>query len=327
MTFCRESLIDPELQEFAPRNERPLPDKSGPGRQQKQTSRWLLEIVRGRDIGRTFALDPGETVVGNALNGQRGLDLLDQEGNSPRRMAARHATFACSGLDLSIQDLESPGGTFVNQQRLLAGRPRILAPGDVIQLGAVQLKVKQLAVGAETAGAPGPAKASSTGVSDPRAAASGPAKASPTGGSQPVKANPTGVSDQAMSSASGVGGRLPTPFSMANGAQCRNWDDFLILSAQNWSQLRDELVSGRLVEYLRRIGRPQLIPHSAADRSPDDRLDEWLARIPAAQSQRAGAGRASRDALGAGENGRWRHAVIAADHQRRLPAAAQLGSD
>ena len=57
-----------------------------------------------------------------------------------------------------------------------------------------------------------------------------------------------------------------------------------ILSAQNWSQVRDELVSGRLVEYLRRIGRPELIPHSAQDRSPDDRLDEWLARIPAAQS-------------------------------------------
>ena len=71
---------------------------------------------------------------------------------------------------------------------------------------------------------------------------------------------------------------------MAGGAQCRSWDDFLILSAQSWAQLRDELVSGRLVDYLRRIGRPDLIPHAAADRSPDDRLDDWLARIPATQS-------------------------------------------
>ena len=119
----------------------------------KQTGPWMLEIVRGRDVGRTFALGSGETVVGNALNGQRGLDLLDQEGNSPRRMAARHAALACSGQDLSIQDLESPGGTFVNQQRLLSGQPRKLAPGDVVQLGGVQLKVKQDAAAAGTGAA------------------------------------------------------------------------------------------------------------------------------------------------------------------------------
>jgi hypothetical protein len=58
----------------------------------------------------------------------------------------------------------------------------------------------------------------------------------------------------------------------------------LILSAQSWAQVREELVSGRLVEYLRRTGRPELIPHSSPDRSADDRLDEWLARIPAAQA-------------------------------------------
>ena len=74
------------------------------------------------------------------------------------------------------------------------------------------------------------------------------------------------------------------PFTMANGASCRTWDDFLIHSAQSWTQVRDELVSGRLVEYLRRIGRPELIPHSAPDRSADDRLDDWLARVPAAQA-------------------------------------------
>jgi hypothetical protein len=80
------------------------------------------------------------------------------------------------------------------------------------------------------------------------------------------------------------GGRLVTPFTLANGAQCRTWDDFLIHSAQSWAQVRDELVSGRLVEYLRRIGRPELIPHVSADRSADDRLDDWLARVPATQA-------------------------------------------
>ena len=69
------------------------PSPTSPARQTpNQTGRWLLEIVRGRDVGRTFALEPGETVVGNALNGQPGLDLREQEGTSPRRMAGAPCT-------------------------------------------------------------------------------------------------------------------------------------------------------------------------------------------------------------------------------------------
>ena len=230
------------------------PSPVSPARQPPvQTGRWLVEIVRGREVGRAFALEPGETVVGNALNGQSGLDLREQEGSSPRRMAGRHACLICSEQDISIRDLESPGGTFVNQQRLLSGQPRKLAAGDVIQLGGVQLKVKD-EIG--------------TGVSEPRAVAD--SRVVPE-----TRGRPAG---------SVSGGRLPSSFSMANGAQCRTWEDFLILSAQSWGHVRDELVSGRLAEYLLRIGRPELIPPSARGRSPDERLDEWLALIPATQS-------------------------------------------
>ena len=206
----------------------------------EQTGRWLLEIVRGRDVGRTFALGPGETPLGNALNGQKGLDLREQEGSSPRRMAPRHASVECIQEEITIRDLDSPGGTFVNQQRLLSGQARKLRPGDVIQLGGVQLKVKESAAAVMPAAVPASAL---------------PAEA----GCRP-------------------------PLRLASGAQCRTWDDFLVLSAQSWAQVRDELVSGRLIDFLRRIGRPDLIPHSAADRSADDRLDEWLARLPATQS-------------------------------------------
>jgi hypothetical protein len=71
---------------------------------------------------------------------------------------------------------------------------------------------------------------------------------------------------------------------MADGAQCRNWDDFLVLAAQRWPALCDELTSGRLADFLRRIGRVELVPYAAPGRSPDDRLDEWLARLPATSS-------------------------------------------
>jgi hypothetical protein len=67
---------------------------------------------------------------------------------------------------------------------------------------------------------------------------------------------------------------------MAGGGQARTWNDFLVLAAQNWPALRDELMSGRLAEYLRRIHCPELVPRLTPDRSADDQLDEWLARLP-----------------------------------------------
>jgi FHA domain len=270
------------------------------GQTPNQSHRWLLEIVRGRDVGRTFALDPGETVVGNALNGQSGLDLHEQEGSSPRRMAARQATLECEGQGLSIRDLESPGGTFVNQQRLLAGQSRKLVSGDVIQLGGVQLKVKPGATTASPAAAPAAAAASkapaaTVAAPQPRAVQSTPTAGRPKGvpDAKPPPPEPRVAAPASPTAAAAVaprpaqqaaGGKLATAFVLANGAQCRSWDDFLVHSAQSWSQVREELTSGRLIEYLRRIGRPDLIPHAAPDRSPDDRLDEWLARLPVNQS-------------------------------------------
>ena len=98
-------------------------------------------MVRGRDVGRVFNLRVAETILGNSLNGEPGLDLREQEGSSPRRMAARQAAIVVTGQELAIRDLDSPGGTFVNRQRLLAGQSRRLQAGDVIQVGSVQLRV------------------------------------------------------------------------------------------------------------------------------------------------------------------------------------------
>jgi hypothetical protein len=85
---------------------------------------WSLETVRGRESGRVYALNGGETVLGNAPGGGPGLDLGHQEGDSPRRMAARQAQLDLSAQGLSIRDLESPGGTFVNRGFFPASRAR-----------------------------------------------------------------------------------------------------------------------------------------------------------------------------------------------------------
>jgi hypothetical protein len=265
---------------------------------------WSLEVVRGRDVGRSYAIEPGETIVGNAKHGARGLDLLDQEGNSPRKMAARHATLESTAAGLSIRDLESPGGTFVNQQRLLSGHARKLQPGDVIQLGSVQLRVKQAAAAATSAAAPTRAETVKA-AAKPAAAAASPTAAShvPIAGPPPGHATvaakgrvpvpapepiPSPAKPPVPAAAAApvppVAGRLASPFAMVDGARCRTWDDFLVQAAGDWQALRDEMTSGRLADYLRRIHRPDLVPHAGSHRSADDQLDEWLARIPATQS-------------------------------------------
>src|SRR5262245_35778490 len=91
---------------------------------------WSLEVVRGHAVGRVYPLATGETIVGNGHDGQAKIDLGDQEAGSPRRMAARHAAISLDGPELTIRDLDTPGGTFVNRQRLLSGQSRRLQPGD-----------------------------------------------------------------------------------------------------------------------------------------------------------------------------------------------------
>ena len=83
---------------------------------------WALEVVRGREPGRVFPLGGGEVVLGNESGARGVLDLADQEGTSPRKMAGRHAALECSAGGLALRDLESPGGTFVNRKRVLPGR-------------------------------------------------------------------------------------------------------------------------------------------------------------------------------------------------------------
>ena len=210
--------------------------------------RWILEVVRGRNVGRCYQVGTGETPIGNALAGAQGFDLADQESDSPRRMAGRHACITAAGDALSIRDLESPGGTFVNRQRLLAGQARPLQPGDLIQLGGVQLEVKR--EGQLEAQTPRPAQP------------------------QPLPLPQVQPRPAALS----------IPFTIPGGSTCKTWDDFLILAAQRWALVRDELTSGRLAEHLRRIGRTDLVPRPEPTQSADEQLDAWLARLPASRS-------------------------------------------
>jgi hypothetical protein len=221
---------------------------------------WVLEVVRGREVGRRYLLPAGEATLGNALAGASGLDLADQEANSPRRMAARQACLAAKGESLTIRDLESPGGTFVNRQRLLEGQVRPLQAGDLIQVGSVQLEVKRAA----------DSRSQARPIQQPQIQQAPPTRTTSANG--PVAA------------AGGQPGSLAFPFTLTGGATCRSWDDFLTLAAQRWALVRDELTSGRLAEHLRKVQRMDLLPRIDPAQTPDDQLDAWLGGLPVSRS-------------------------------------------
>lgn len=212
---------------------------------------WSLIVVRGRDRGKVLALLGNEVILGNALDGAPGLDLRDQEAGSPRRMAGRQAILETRGADLFIRDLDSPGGTFVNRQRLLGSQARQLQPGDFLQIGGVLLRV---AVFRESPSTPRPGP---------------PPIGAPPPSSPPPAAGP---------------GRPSEPYAIGGTVACRTWDDFLVVAAQRWNDLRDDLVSGRIADHLRRIGRLDLLPRPEAGQSADEQLDQWLGRLPVSRS-------------------------------------------
>ena len=205
---------------------------------------WALEVVKGKEIGRVFPVGAGPFVLGNAINGEPGIDLGSQEGASPRRMAARQAKLERGPNGLILSDLDSPGGTFVNRQRILSGQTRKLDLGDILQLGGVQLKLikQETTTPAKPEARPTQAAAVTT----------------------PSKAGP-----------------LTTPYTLADGSVCRSWDDFLLASSKSWSLLRGELTSGKLESFLRANGHLGLLPPGAGASTSDERVDAWLGALPA----------------------------------------------
>jgi len=253
---------------------------------------WGLEVVRGREVGRVFPVGPGASLVVGGAPGA-GLDLGGQETSTTRRMAARQARLDCGPGGLAVADLDSPGGTFVNRQRVLPGSLMPLRVNDVLQLAGVHLRVVPPPPAAAISPAPAPVPLAARPPAAPTApptartpapkpAAAGrptPTPASPVAPPPPVKPTPAPESRP---------GPLPTPFRLASGLTCRSWDDFLTASAQGWGALREELTSGRLAKFLAGVGRSDLLPGTAAGPDADERLDAWLGRLPALRAAEPG---------------------------------------
>ncbi|HEY1858856.1 MAG TPA: FHA domain-containing protein [Gemmataceae bacterium] len=100
-----------------------------------------LLVLRGQKRNVEYPIYEGMNFVGRADEKPVDIDLEDQEPPDRIWCSRQHALIALEESKLSIEDLNSANGTFVNRARIYPGQKRALAVNDVIQIGNVQLKV------------------------------------------------------------------------------------------------------------------------------------------------------------------------------------------
>ncbi|MGI9586318.1 MAG: FHA domain-containing protein [Acidimicrobiia bacterium] len=93
---------------------------------------WALTIEGGRQTGLTYVLGPGNTVAGRSA--ECAIFLPDVT------VSREHARFAVDSSGLSMTDLGSTNGTYVNGRRHEAGK---LAENDELMIGKFHLRVSR----------------------------------------------------------------------------------------------------------------------------------------------------------------------------------------
>jgi hypothetical protein len=101
-----------------------------------------LVVIRGQRINAEYPIYTGDNFVGRTDEKPVDIDLEDQEASDRIWCSRQHAKIVSDQAGLSIEDLGSQNGTFVNRARIYPGQVRPLANGDVVQIGTVQLRVK-----------------------------------------------------------------------------------------------------------------------------------------------------------------------------------------
>ena len=109
-----------------------IDDESVDGNSVEGSFAWALTIESGPRSGFTYVLGPGTTIVGRSGDCQ--IFLADVT------VSREHARFSVDANGLSMTDLGSTNGTYVNGRRHDAGR---LAEGDELLIGKFHLRVSR----------------------------------------------------------------------------------------------------------------------------------------------------------------------------------------
>jgi hypothetical protein len=100
-----------------------------------------LLVLRGQKRNVEYPVYEGLNFIGRADEKPVDIDLEDQEPPDRIWCSRQHACLSFENNELSLEDLNSANGTYVNRTRIYPGQKRPLSPNDIIQIGNVQLKV------------------------------------------------------------------------------------------------------------------------------------------------------------------------------------------
>jgi hypothetical protein len=100
-----------------------------------------LLVIRGQRVNAEYMLLEGKNYIGRTTDQPVDIDLTGQEPPDQVWSSRKHAVLTWGRGVLTVEDMNSLNGTFVNRTRLTPGQSVRLAPGDVIAIGVVQLKV------------------------------------------------------------------------------------------------------------------------------------------------------------------------------------------
>jgi len=109
----------------------------------KLTFKAKLSIIRGGRRGQEFELDGGNNLVGRWDPETGSFPEVDLDADDPEaKISRKHALIRIDGVKITIEDIGSLNGTYVNRQpRLQPGNPVELKDGDEIIIGKTFLKL------------------------------------------------------------------------------------------------------------------------------------------------------------------------------------------
>ncbi len=107
------------------------------------TFKAKMTIVRGGRQGHEFPLEPGNNLVGRWDPETGAFPEVDMEADDPEaKISRKHALIRIENGKITVEDIGSLNGTYVNRQpRLAPGNPVELKSGDEIIIGKTFLKL------------------------------------------------------------------------------------------------------------------------------------------------------------------------------------------
>ena len=107
------------------------------------TFKAKLSVVRGGRKGQEFPLEDGNNLVGRWDPETGSFPEVDLDADDPEaKISRKHALIRIDGGKITIEDIGSLNGTYVNRQpRLSPGSPAEIKSGDEVIIGKTFLKL------------------------------------------------------------------------------------------------------------------------------------------------------------------------------------------